>query len=96
VVLRELDRQLARGGALAEAYAASVGVCVDHVTAARRLGVERGDVLEAPTRRALEAAARELDDLLASFDYRRAPASPEMVEAWQRAVPLLRGDPGAV
>jgi hypothetical protein len=96
VVLRELDRQLARGGALAEAYAASVGVCVDHVTAARRLGVERGDELEAPTRRALEAAARELDDLLASFDYRRAPASPEMVAAWHRAIPLLRGDPGAV
>jgi hypothetical protein len=96
VVLRELDRQLKGGGAIAEAYGSSAGVCVDHATAARALGVERSEELEAPTRRALEAAARALDDLLASFDYRRAPASPEMVEAWQRAVPLLRGDPGAV
>jgi hypothetical protein len=96
IAIQELDRQLARGGAIAEAYEASAGVCVDHVTAARGLDLERGEQLEAPTRRALEAAAQELDELLASFDYRSAPASAEMVEAWHRAVPLLRGDPGAV
>jgi hypothetical protein len=96
LVLKELDRQLARGGASAEAYGRSAGVCVEHVTAARSAGVERREELEAPTRRALEAAAAELQDLLASFDYRNAPADAAMVEAWHRAVPLLRGDPGAI
>ena len=96
LVIRELDRQLARGGAFAEAYGRSTGVCVDHVIAARSLGVERPDELEAPARRALEAAADELQGLLASFDYRNAPADAAMVEAWHRAVPLLRGDPGAI
>jgi hypothetical protein len=96
LVLEELDRQLARGGAAAERYAASAGVCVDHATAARTMGFQHRDALEAPTRRALEAAARAMQALLASFDYRERSADPEMVEAWHRAVPLLRGDPGAI
>jgi hypothetical protein len=96
LVLRELDRQLQRGGAVAEAFDRSAGLCVEHVTAARSLGVERSEAIEAPTRRALAAAAEELEALLASFDYRSAPADSEMVEAWQRALPLLRGDPGAI
>ncbi len=71
-------------------------MCVDHVIAARLLGVERGEALEAPVRRALAAAEEELQGLLASFDYRNAPADDATVEAWHRAVPLLRGDPGAI
>ena len=96
LVIQELDRQLGRGGAFTEAYGASAGVCVDHVIAARALGVERREALEAPVRRALAAVAAELTDLLASFDYRNAPADAASVEAWHRAVPLLRGDPGAI
>jgi hypothetical protein len=96
LVLEELDRQLGRGGPVAETYDRSAGVCVEHVMAARALGVERREEVEAPARRALEATAHDVQELLASFDYRGAPADPEMVEAWRRALSLLRGDPGAI
>ena len=89
--LSELAVQLERDPDLARDYARSDGLCVDHLQ-----DVRGNEALAAPTRRALGALAEALERLLDSFDYRNAPADPELVDAWRRAFRLIRGDPGAV
>jgi hypothetical protein len=66
-------------------------VRVDHL-----LEAEDWQPLVAPTERTLFEVSAALERLLESFDYRNAPADPELVGAWRRAFRLIRGDPGAI
>jgi hypothetical protein len=91
--IAELTDQLDRGTALAERFAASQGLCVDHLLAAES---DAGEALRSPTERALGEVAADLRRLLESYDYRHESAAPDLVAAWHRAFQLIRDEPGAI